>query len=76
MNPFFGISYSSGEELEKIVVERYEARRKLLLFLKELDTYSNLKTKIPISELRAISYMYAQQLEEQEREIRRLQGPR
>lgn len=76
MNPFFGISYSSGEELEKIVVERYEARRKLLLFLKELDTYSNLKTKIPLSELRVISYMYARQLEEQEREIRRFQGPR
>jgi hypothetical protein len=57
------------------VVERYETRRKLLLFLKELDTYSSLKTKIPISELRVISYMYTQQLEEQERELKRFGGP-
>ncbi|NP_835617.1 hypothetical protein Rm378p030 [Rhodothermus phage RM378] len=57
------------------MVERYEARRKLLLFLKELDTYSSLKTKISISELRVIAYMYTQQLEEQEREFKRFRGP-
>jgi len=76
MNPFFGIVYSSDEELENIVVDRYESRRKLIYFLKDLSDYYYLKTKIPISELRVLAAIHAEQLRKEEEELKRAQGKR